>query len=175
MLGGLQMSKSGVIQFLKQLTLSLEDSPVKMLALQESGGDWIAPDLDYGSSFPVSLAKLDHDGSWLKMYRDYTQLTLEGDSEKFCQTWPRAGMMRNGIAYQRAPLVPHTYAIACSFLPTPSGDFQKTEQLSVESLIRRGDKHAWGNLAEWVAQNIGARLSPTMLEEMMGFPIGWTE
>jgi hypothetical protein len=60
-------------------------------------------------------------------------------------------------------------------LPTPAANAALTDRLSVESLIRRGEKHHPGNLAEWLAQKHGLKQSPTMLEEMMGFPIGWTD
>jgi hypothetical protein len=40
-------------------------------------------------------------------------------SETFSGTWPRAGMTRSGIAFQRRPLVPHMNGIASSSWPTP--------------------------------------------------------
>lgn len=72
-----------------------------------------------GRSSPVSFASLGRDGYWLKTCRGYSQLTLDQSSEKFCETWPRAGMMWNGTAYRLSQLVPLTDVIGCSSLPTP--------------------------------------------------------
>ena len=40
--------------------------------------------------------------------------------ELFSETWPRSGLMRNGIAYQLPPLVRLTDAIGSGLLPTPA-------------------------------------------------------
>jgi hypothetical protein len=84
-------------------------------------------------------------------------------------------MMRNGICYRLPDSEPLTDATGYSFLPTPSANAYKTDSLSVESLKKHAVKHGWGNLAEWVAEKLGVKQSPSMLEEMMGFPIGWTD
>jgi len=63
-----------------------------------------------GPSTPVSFASYDHDGSWRKTCQGYSQVTLDGSLERFSETWPRAGMTRNGIAYLRSPLAPVTDA-----------------------------------------------------------------
>jgi hypothetical protein len=44
---------------------------------------------------------------------------VEGLTE-FSETWPRSGMMRNGIAYQLPPLVPLTDETASGLWPTPT-------------------------------------------------------
>src|SRR5690349_19088154 len=48
----------------------------------------------FGPNFTASFANLNQDGCWLKMYQGYSQMTLDGFSEVFCETWMRAGMMR---------------------------------------------------------------------------------
>ena len=72
-----------------------------------------------GPSLPDSFARLDPDGSWRKTCQGYSQVTLDGSLERFSETWPRAGMTRNGIASQRVPLVLPIYESAYSFWPTP--------------------------------------------------------
>jgi hypothetical protein len=46
-----------------------------------------------------------------------SQGTFPWGSDKYSQTWPRAGMTRNGIAYRLPPSAPRTYAIASSSSP----------------------------------------------------------
>ena len=84
--------------------------------------------------------------------------------------WPRSGMTRNGIAYQRAPLVPHTGGTGSGLLPTPSGT------------SNHGQNHVSGRLDEWGGSSnlwrgteVGKIHSPRFEEWMMGFPDRWTE
>jgi hypothetical protein len=103
---------------LSQLTLFAEASLVSLTA--SPGNDRQAPTTaTYGESLPVSLASLDPDGSWLKTYQDYLARRLDGSSEEFSGTWPRAGTMRNGTVYQRPPLALTTDATESLLLPTP--------------------------------------------------------
>lgn len=48
------------------------------------------------------------------------QPCLTGDLSEFSETWPRAGMTRNGIAFRLRPLAPLIGGIVCSSLPTPT-------------------------------------------------------
>lgn len=81
-----------------------------------------------GPSSPDSFASLNPDGSWLKTSQGYCQLNLDGSSERFSETWPRAGMTRNGTAYQLPPSAPLTGEIASGWLPTPSAESYGTNQ-----------------------------------------------
>ena len=63
-----------------------------------------------GPTLSDSFARLNPDGSWRKTCQGYSQVTLDGSLETFSETWPRAGMTRNGIAYQQVPLAPLTDA-----------------------------------------------------------------
>jgi len=89
-----------------------------------------------GPSSPELFASCDPDGSWRKTYPDCSPVRLDGSSVPFSETWPRAGMTRNGRAYQRAPLVRLTDATASGLWPTPdNGAFNLTE--SPESVLER--------------------------------------
>ena len=129
-----------------------------------------APGSGVNTSEP--FAHFDHGSS---SWKTYQVCLLTNTWDVFSETWPKAGTMRNGIVCQQVPLVPLTYASESSFVPTPSGDMAKTESLKIASLIKRGDTHAWGNLAEWLAQKHGLRQCPSMLEAMMGYPIAWSD
>lgn len=56
-------------------------------------------------------------GQWVTNQRDFLS---ETGLEPFSETWPRAGMTRNGIAYQLAPSAPLTDAIGSGSWPTPT-------------------------------------------------------
>ena len=89
---------------LSQLTFYAEDSPVSQSPLQESVVELMMKG-GSGTSSTDSFAKLDQDGSWLKMCQDSYQQTLDGRLQKFSGTWPRAGMMSSGTCFQREDLV----------------------------------------------------------------------
>ena len=48
------------------------------------------------------------------------QMRLDGTSEPYSETWPRAGIVVNGRAYPLAPLAPLTGGIASGLWPTPA-------------------------------------------------------
>jgi hypothetical protein len=75
-----------------------------------------------GPRSPDSFASFDPDGSWRKTCQGYSQVTLDGSLERFSETWPRAGMTRNGTAYQRQPSAPLTDAIESGSWPTPDAN-----------------------------------------------------
>lgn len=68
----------------------------------------------FGQSTPVSLASYDPaTSSWRT-----SQLSLLEEWAEFSETWPRAGMTRNGTAFQLQPLAPLTRGTASGSLPT---------------------------------------------------------
>jgi len=104
-----------------QLTLFAGDSPARTSAMQgneRASKKALGP--GYGMSSPVSFARLDPSGSWLKTYQGYYQLTLVGEWEPYSETWPRAGTMLNGIAYRQQSSVLRTSVIGSSSWPTPT-------------------------------------------------------
>ena len=98
-------------------TFCAADSPANRYPPPDSDSEMRTPD-GYGRSLLGSFACLGPDGSWRKTSGGYCQQMLDGSWEPFCETWPQAGMMRNGIAYRVPPLVPYTSASACSSWPT---------------------------------------------------------
>jgi hypothetical protein len=97
-----------------------------------------------GPNSPDSFASVDPDGSWRKTCQGYSQVTLDGSLETFCETWPRAGMTRSGTAYRRPNSAPLTDAIASGSWPTPdAGAFNLTETPSTV-LARQAEQKARG-------------------------------
>jgi hypothetical protein len=94
---------------------SAEDSRARTLALRERAQGSLASARDYGASTPVSLANFDRDSS---SWRTSQRCLVEGWT-RYSETWPRSGLMRNGIAYQLPPLVPLTVETESGLLPTP--------------------------------------------------------
>jgi len=102
-------------------TSSRLDSPAKIFhslekvpALPESVRD------STGTSFEP-FAWYDHDG---RCWRTFQRCLVEGWT-RFSGTWPRSGMTRSGIAFQRVPLVPLTEETASGLLPTPEASNTK--------------------------------------------------
>ncbi len=78
----------------------------------------------YGPNLGASFAKLDRDGCWLRTCQGYFQreMGLDGEADSlaaFSQTWPRAGMMRNGIVSELLTSAPRISESASLSLPTP--------------------------------------------------------
>ena len=51
----------------------------------------------YGEKCGEPLARLNHDGLWLKMYGDYLQANLDGSFEEYSGIFPKWGMMLDGV------------------------------------------------------------------------------
>ena len=102
-----------------QLTLFAAAFPVSLIV---SPADVAPPPTTAtsGPSSPDLFASVNPDGSWRKTYPDCSPVRLDGSSVPFLETWPRAGMTRNGRAYQLAPLVRLTDATASGLWPTPA-------------------------------------------------------
>jgi hypothetical protein len=63
----------------------------------------------------------------------------------FSETWPRSGLMRNGIAYQLPPLVPLTDATGPGLWPTPQTQYDgRSNQAWVEAKARADHKRRTG-------------------------------
>ena len=153
-----------------------------------------------GQKCAESLAKLNPGGSWSKMYQGYCQLTLDGSSEEFCETWPRSGCLQNGTAYLLPPLTLLTDEIEFGLLPTPAATAYGTNQggaagrtgpvrPSLETMAR---KNMWPTPQAWdyksgtgyshgdksqtpqLRHMSGGLLNPMWVEWLLGFPIGWT-
>ena len=100
-------------------------------------------------------------------WRTFQRSLIEG-CPKYSGRWPRSGMTRNGIAYQRDTLVPRMDATVSGLLPTPSGT------------SNHGKNHVAGRLDEWGGSSnpfrgtpIGKVHCPSFEGWMMGYPEAW--
>lgn len=71
----------------------------------------------YGRIPLASLEKSLQRGFYWKMSQGCFRSII---SDKFSETWPRAGTMLNGTVYQRAPSAPITREIGCGLWPCPT-------------------------------------------------------
>jgi len=102
-----------------QLALFAEAFPVSRTRLLVDAADLPMSAIS-GPNLSDSFAVLNLDGSWRKTCQGYSQVTLDGSLERFSETWPRAGITRNGTAYRQAPLAPITDGTECGLWRTPS-------------------------------------------------------
>jgi len=128
----------GVTVVSNQLMLFAEDFPASPIPLLADAAA-LRTRATSGPISPESFATLDHDGSWRKTSQGYSQVTLDGSLERFSETWPRAGMTRNGTASRLPPSAPLTNATGCGSWPTPSSrDWKDTPGMAQEAFDRSG-------------------------------------
>lgn len=114
-----------------------------------------------GDTWPASLARYDRDScSWKTR-----QCSLLGGSVSFSETWPRSGMMRNGVCWERVTPERRTVESASGFLPTPTAHNAKEGAYPAEHIRN----------TPTLAAQVGGALNPPWVEWLMGWPIGWTD
>jgi len=149
----------------------------------------------------ASLEKSDRDTSYWRTSQGCFASII---SDEFSETWPRAGMTHDGIAYRLPPLAPLKGGIASGLWPTPikadarSGGSRNTPGskahpgISLTDAVRgdggtgrlfptptRADGMGGpGCSGRQGGQNLrtalGGQLNPTWVEWLMGWPIGWS-
>ena len=114
----------------------------------------------------------------------------------YSERWPRQGMTRNGRAYRQALWAPAISGIGGGVLRSPTAqDTRKRGKNSsqrglsnIEDWLLTPTATDWKGRTNWEAagRNGPQRLSdflptgeatylnPSFVEEMMGFPVGWT-
>lgn len=140
-------------------TSSLQDGRVRTFRLRARDAAWTASAQDYGRISRELLARFQPgDCSWRTPQTSLLSTTGE-TSDVFSGTWPRSGLMLNGIAYRLPPLTHPTSVIASGssgWLPTPTAS-------------RRSGLQSHG------VNVINGSINPDWLEWVQGLPIGWTE
>lgn len=181
-----------------QLMLFVGDSRARTSATQESVPVLTEIAVDYSLKSSASLARWNPDSlSWRT-----SQLCLAGEWEEFSGSWPRSGLIQNGIAYQLPSLVPRTSGTGCFYWPTPRANestetweaIQKRKkrtgnaQINLTALVKlwptptsrmykdNGKSPSELNRnSETLATKAGGQLNPQWVEWLMGFPLGWTD
>ena len=152
------------------LTWYLAAFHAKTSAQQAEAQELRVKDRDCGVSLPGLLAKYDHDTrSWKT-----AQCLLSGDSEKYSVTWPKSGMMRSGVCWERTMLARYTKGKESGYWPTPTMSMYKGS--SPATLTRKDGKDRTNDrLDHRVMAENGGQLNPTWVEWLMGWPLEWTD
>lgn len=127
-------------------------------------------------------------GFGLKCSELYGRLTLDTCSLKTAQcslfedlnesyaAFPQSGMMRSGNVY-RTPFSDSLISgCGCTYVHTPTKSDGIRYKMKLQSLIKKinGSKFKDGNLAEYLANHFGVKITPSFCEWIMGFPIMYT-
>jgi hypothetical protein len=97
------------------LTLFLAAFPVRTFPLPDEALASKEPDRECGDTWRELLARYDPATSLWKT----PQCSLLGDYTEFLETWPRWGLMRDGVSYQRQTLVRPTSETESGLWRTP--------------------------------------------------------
>lgn len=157
------------------LTPSVADSPAKTYRQPESLKASTPIDPAYGQTLPGLLARFDREScSWKTSQTCLLALaTNEGPGlAEFSETWPRSGMMRNGIAYKLEPLARRMDGTGLGWLPTPSANEDAAGSLdgNMQHMLTHAVK-----MADLERTKAGGQLSRDWTAWLMGFPVDWLE
>jgi hypothetical protein len=113
--------------------------PVRTLVPPAKAQESTESEVDCGLSLPESFARWDHaTSSWRT-----AQCSLLADLDVFSETWPRWGMMRNGVCWARSTPVRRTNANASGFGQNwPSPDARDSQPEGLEAGKRRMEKYS---------------------------------
>lgn len=126
-----------------------------------------------GQNISDSFARLSRESLWVKMSRGYSQVMVDGSLEGFSGTWPRAGMMRNGIVFQQRQLDHHTQEIGYGLLPTPSARDYRDLSSAGKAYAAQRKRHRPSLVTEsYLAGFTGPKI-PQIYCWAMGFPLEW--
>ena len=155
---------------------SAEDSHAKTLARTEAAQDSKENDLDFGARWRELLAKYDRvSRSWRT-----AQYSLLADSERFLETWPKWGLMRDGVAFQQRRPEHLTNEKGSGFalglvrkpthsVPTP------TASDHIQRKCTNGLHNPETNKAVNLNRLLGGIPNPDWSEWLQGWPIKWTD
>lgn len=148
-------------------------SLASLTALQESVKRLLTSVIS-GQSIGESLAKLSHDGSWLRMYQDCFQAKMDGSFEEYSEICPSWGLMLGGVLIQPRGLEPYIDESEFSLLPTIVANEGKgaCKNRYAGSPHFRGAKMAEGLRS---GPNDALYTHPNFAELVMGLPTGWTD
>lgn len=154
----------------------LEASHVKTSVLQDLEAVLTPNGAVFGENSTESFANYDHES---QLWRT-SQRSLLGGWVEFSGTWPRSGMTRNGIAFQRRPLAPITKETGYSLWPTTRKSMGENgvcwkRARSGEGLSNLECFIAWLWLREGNDPISGFHVNPDWIEWFMGFPLGYTD
>ena len=145
-----------------------------------------ANEVGFGRSLPESWAKWDQDSSSWKTSQD---CLWGGGLESFSETWPRWGLMLNGLCYQPEQLEPPILENESFLLPTPTAhlsDFPMVSWGTAENKLKNGLRKSGARIGSDLGWDLCINyllngynrfpgwVNPLFCEWMMGWPPGWS-
>lgn len=151
------------------LTLCAEDSHAKTFPPLEKAQALTAREADCGATWPEWFAKFDPvTCSWKTR-----QCSLLAGLDAFSGTWPRWGMMRDGVCWEQSMQVRHIDETESGLWPTPTT--RDWKGVGKNGRIREGVLQVDTlDRAVWAREGSG-HLNPTWVEWLMGWPLEWTD
>jgi hypothetical protein len=151
-----------------------EDSHVRIFLSMEKEPDCLALDLAFGQNTSGSFANYDQTtSSWRT-----SQRSLFEDWSAFSGTWPRSGMMRNGVVFRRHSMAGSNLGIGSGLYPTPRASRRgaRNPVTAIAALERNGRKK-FQRLEDMltVEEGMTGVPNPMFVEWLMGYPLMWTE
>lgn len=151
-------------------------SHARTSAIADTNSASMAREADSGETWPASLAKYDRaTSSWRTSQRCFIE-----EWARFSETWPRWGLMRDGVCWDARILVARNYGNGCGLWPTLKASdgeqylrnfayFERRQKVAPDLPVMVGLK------TPPTPEGFYGRLNPDWCEWLMGFPIGWTE
>jgi len=113
---------------------------------------------------PLSSASAQYDHN-LRFWRTFQGCSLADILEPFSATWPKAGMMRDGVFYPQPKWVRRIKEIGFGLWPTPRAG---------NDVLCGGAGHKKMLIGTGLEKNRG-KLNPSWIEWLMGWPIGQSD
>ena len=162
----------GTPQAIREWLMSLpQDSPANPLALPENKK---GPKTSATCGLQPSHAFASYDHA-MRSWRTSQACLLTPTFSEFSETWPSAGIMRNGVVWGGTK--PEALRTAKDFglsLLRPTAQCWKAWTfLRILSLVRKN--HADGNIQEQSARCFHKMITPESNEILMMWPQGWTD
>ena len=147
--------------------------PCQDISAIGGGGGSLAREAPCGNTWPGSFARWSQDLSLWKI----AQCLLPEDSQLYLGTWPRWGLMQDGVCLEQRPLVRNTKETACGSwgTPTTSQDYKPIRKLAPSEASGKHGTILVGSIGKEHPHLIGRYLRPLVTEYLMGWPIGWTD
>lgn len=113
---------------------------VNLIALQENV-EHLLMNVIYGQNTNASLAKLDPNGYWVKMYLGYCQVKMDGSLEEYLGICPKWGTLLDGQLTEQVLSGRFIEEKGCFSLPTPvTSDIWTTSLKSTQR--KEGSRHS---------------------------------
>jgi hypothetical protein len=101
-----------------------------------------------------------------------SRVSLAGEWETYSETWPPAGMTRNGAAFQLPTLAPRICENESGSWPTPCARDWRGSSPGVVARKPEGDDTLPDRV---LRRGDSGPLNPPWTEWLMGYPAGWTD